>query len=580
MTLTLRVPLSATLMLLVPAVLVLSSQASGAEGRTQNRLRNGSFERGLEGWSGHRSRLSLTRNGVDDNRAVRVSLQRPHASVEIFQQPRPVPSTQAGTVYSATAWARSAAVGERLCLRVQEWSAQQRLLDTSSRCIGLKREWQRFVPVNHVAVRSGSQLGVSLFRRGGSSGKSFEADRIVLTSWERPVLEEEVDDMLVENRGRSAPHGPKKPPPPTTTSETTTQVTTTQSTTTSATTTSATTTAPGTTTPAPAPPPPSTSRAGVGTQFHCTWGYYTDAERVTVLDRLAEAGVEWVRVDIGWSAIVGQGPYMISQWHVDLADRCVDLARARGLKVLGMLHMTPGWANGGQGATTPPTNVNDYAWAARWVAEHFRGRVAAWEVWNEPNLSDFWQGTVGQYVELLRAAYPAIKAGDPGALVLFAGVAHNDAPYIQAAYAAGAKGSFDVLATHPYQSPGDLPPETPDDGSIYRLSHLPAVRQVMRQNGDDAKPVWFTELGWSAHDNWPGIADWQRGVTLEQQGDYLVRAVRYTEANFSYVPVIILYRERAWAGDSDVHQQGYGILNGDLSARPAYTALKGFLRGR
>ena len=51
---------------------------------------------------------------------------------------------------------------------------------------------------------------------------------------------------------------------------------------------------------------------------------------------------------------------------------------------------------------------------------HFAGQVAAYEIWNEPNVSAFWSPTpsTAAYVNLLKAAYPAIKAADPSAVVL------------------------------------------------------------------------------------------------------------------------------------------------------------------
>jgi len=90
----------------------------------------------------------------------------------------------------------------------------------------------------------------------------------------------------------------------------------------------------------------------VGVQFHCTWSQYTDATRRAVMAKMAAAGVRSVRVDFAWESIQPR-PGRMSPWHVRLADRCVDIARANGMSVLGTLSATPGWANGGRGATTP-----------------------------------------------------------------------------------------------------------------------------------------------------------------------------------------------------------------------------------
>jgi hypothetical protein len=335
--------------------------------------------------------------------------------------------------------------------------------------------------------------------------------------------------------------------------------------------------------PPPTPPPPQSPIGplpSVGTQFHCTWSFYTDADRRAVLDKLAAAGVRWVRIDVGWSSIEVSSKGERNQWYVGMVDRCVDEARARGLKVLVTLWLTPGWANDNNGDRFPPTSPQDYADFARWAAGHWAGRVAAWEVWNEPDpIQPYWRGTTEEYVALLRAAYPAFKAGDPSSLVVLGAPSSNDHAWISQVYALGGGPGFDVLATHPYQGFADAPPEHAGDGHHWWFSALPAVRQVMVANGDAHKPIWFTEFGWSEHQNWPGVENWQRGVSPEQQADYLVRAVRYTAANYSYVPVMFWYKERSRPGGSDQHLEGYGLLRADLSERPAYSALRVLLTG-
>lgn len=312
----------------------------------------------------------------------------------------------------------------------------------------------------------------------------------------------------------------------------------------------------------------------IGVQFHCTWSHYSDAERRAVVTKLAAAGVKTVRMDIGWRSIQPSRPRRVSAWHVRLADRCVNLARAAGMEVLVTLLWTPSWANRGADRATPPRRAADFARFARWTARHFRGRVSAYEVWNEPDGARFWKGGAARYVRLLRAAYPAIKAGDRDAKVVFAGTTHNNTRWISAAYRAGAKGAFDVMATHPYQGVGDEPPEVVGDAkSWWLLTHVAAVHELMVRRGDGGKPIWFTEFGWSVHDNDPGTPPYRRGVTAETQATYLVRAIVLMRARFPYVERAVWYKDAAIAGE-DTHEAGYGLLRADLSPRPAYAALK------
>jgi hypothetical protein len=314
----------------------------------------------------------------------------------------------------------------------------------------------------------------------------------------------------------------------------------------------------------------------VGVNFHAVWDYRSDAERFALLDKLAAAGLSWVRVDLCWCQFQSHAPGTINGSYVEQVDRIVDAARQRRLRVLAILWGTPPWANGGGDLNVPPKNAREYGDVAEWVARHYRGRVTAWEVWNEPNLSVFWTGTVEQYVRVLRAAYPRFKRGDPGARVVFAGLSYNDDGWLQRAYVAGAHGHFDVMATHPYQGRGDAPPEAAGDGKRWWLTHVPAVHKVMRAHGDGRKEIWFTEFGWSSFDHTVTAAHGRRGVSEPVQADYLLRTIDLVRRRYSYVTHMFWYNERNTA-TGNAWEDNLGLLKRDLTEKPVYRALRAFL---
>ena len=118
--------------------------------------------------------------------------------------------------------------------------------------------------------------------------------------------------------------------------------------------------------------------------------------------------------------------------------------------------------------------------------------IHAWQVWNEPNIPNFWRSGVDAraYVALLRAAAAAIRSADPGAEVVAAGLPNSKLgvpflDYLEAMYRAGARGLFDTLALHPYSR---------DVAGLLRLAER--ARALMNRRHDRSR-LWITELGWS-----------------------------------------------------------------------------------
>jgi hypothetical protein len=328
--------------------------------------------------------------------------------------------------------------------------------------------------------------------------------------------------------------------------------------------------------PAPVPAPSTGTATGVpvGANFHGMWSVYSDAQRATILDGLKAAGVDSVRLDVSWAMLQPTGPATYDAWGTSFVDRVIAMANARGIKPLVMLWMTPGWANGNAGDRALPTNPADYARVAQWSAARWNGKVVGWEVWNEPNSQSFMVGADPvAYTRLLKAAYPAFKAGSPTTPVITGGVEYNDTNWLTRMYAAGAKGSFDAIATHPYMGMADADPGLRDDGTMWTFTHAAAVHQLMVANGDGAKKLWFTEYGWSTHATAAGSPNWNRGVTEATQSAYVVKAATIVDSTMPYVARMYLYSERD-TSTGNLQYDSYGIYRTDFSAKPVLTGIR------
>lgn len=312
----------------------------------------------------------------------------------------------------------------------------------------------------------------------------------------------------------------------------------------------------------------------LGVQFHATWSHYTRRERNAVLDRIEASGARWVRVDVGWAMLQPEPGRFDRQWAVPKVDGVIRDLRRRGLKVVVMFWLTPAWATAETDPVlapyTSPDDPQDYADALGWAVRRWGHVVDAWEIWNEPNLEEFYVGTDPRtYADLLCRSAEAVRRRDRDARVVLGGLMYNDDRWLERAYRAGIGGCFDVMAVHAYQAPADAPPSASDDGEVWNLTHLDAVRETMLANGDRL-PVWVTEFGWSVHENDVDTESWRRGVDERQQAAYARRALVLMGREYRYVRAAFWYKDAVDDTSTDEHQEGYAMLDEDLRPRRVF----------
>ena len=336
--------------------------------------------------------------------------------------------------------------------------------------------------------------------------------------------------------------------------------------------------------PIPNPAPPV-----VGAQFHGTWEmYWNDMTPNSMftrhLDVLAAQGVQMIRTDVGWSSAqpTNVAPDA-NQWYHKRLAMVIDAVRARGMQIFLTVHQSPAWSrpNTGSEPKQYPTDPNAIKPWLTFMAQTFGSKLAAIEVWNEPNLIDFTQiadatQRAARYVPLLTAAYAAIKAGRPSLPVILAGPSQTDDGFIRDCYAAGAGGYFDILGVHPYQGNQTKPPESTDITGKARMTNMPAIINLMAVNGDAAKPIWWTEFGFSVHSNdgIPSNQVWLFGLPDDQTAaSYLVRSYYLAWQQWPQVKLAVTYCSYKTPSDSYGHQYGYRIMEADGTVKPQLAAL-------
>ncbi|HEX8086127.1 MAG TPA: cellulase family glycosylhydrolase [Solirubrobacteraceae bacterium] len=215
---------------------------------------------------------------------------------------------------------------------------------------------------------------------------------------------------------------------------------------------------------------------------------------------MAQSGVGTVRVAFYWRSMQPS-----RDEPIDFAetDRVVAAATRSGMSVMPTVVRAPSWATGGddrEGAV-PEDPATYAAFVAELVRRYGPGGsfwstypgaarpVGTWQVWNEPDIGRYWRGSPWPetYVRLLRAASPAIKAVDPRAQVVMAGLTNKSWLDLQSLYEAGARGFFDAAAIHPFSR---------RPSNVMKITRL--ARSVLDAEGGDRVPLVISEISWSS----------------------------------------------------------------------------------
>jgi hypothetical protein len=211
--------------------------------------------------------------------------------------------------------------------------------------------------------------------------------------------------------------------------------------------------------------------------------------------RLWDNGTAWSQIELA------KGEF---KW--DNLDGIIETSESRGLTdILYVMGTTPDWAatnpkklNAGDypqpGAAEAPANIADWSEWVTAVVTRYKGRISSYQIWNEANLANFFNGTPAQMAELTKVAYDIIKAIDPEAQVVSASPSTRLVKsfdrffpaYLQEL--AALDWPVDVIAIHTY-------PDATGDPSVRAALVLKAI-DLLKASGAPTLPLWDTELNY------------------------------------------------------------------------------------
>jgi hypothetical protein len=279
-----------------------------------------------------------------------------------------------------------------------------------------------------------------------------------------------------------------------------------------------------------------------------------------------------IRVEIPWSALEPRRQGELDPTALAYTDYLVNRASAAGIKVLALAMGTPCWASSAPASLLascragvesradawPPREPNAFGSFVAFLAARYGAKLAAIEVWNEPDQAneDYLAGPdkAHHYAAILRAAYPAIKRADPAMTVLGGSLVGSNGAFLRALYAAGIKGYYDGLSVHFYN---------------LVLASLRYTHEVQLQNGDST-PLWLNEFGWSSC--WPRQRVQQEQACVTEQTQAINLRNTYRElARTPWVASDIMY------GLQGTRREDFGIVSETGAHKPSFAALRSVL---
>ncbi|MHB8974357.1 MAG: hypothetical protein ACYC3X_12895 [Pirellulaceae bacterium] len=219
----------------------------------------------------------------------------------------------------------------------------------------------------------------------------------------------------------------------------------------------------------------------------------------SLADLLQLLGFRWVRERLNWGEIERQR----GQFDWGRYDRTATILQQRGINVYQIFHHVPAWSRADKDVQAAPDDLRDVYAFARGLATQFRGRVQAWEAWNEPDIKLFFTHPASECAALQKAAYLGFRAVDPDLRVLGPSMAYGAGTFSENLLANGTGQYLDIWNYHIYADP-----------SAYAARRR-GFRDQLARHGIGV-PDWITEAG----------------DPLEGPEGVLARAARFHQARF------------------------------------------------
>jgi polysaccharide biosynthesis protein PslG len=203
-----------------------------------------------------------------------------------------------------------------------------------------------------------------------------------------------------------------------------------------------------------------------------------------------QVGAKYLRCAFTWNAIEKQkGKFDWRFW-----DMLVEEAERAHIQLIPYVAYTPEWAaeQSDEFWKRPPRNPQLYAEVMYQIAHRYRGRIHSWEIWNEPDIAEYWMGSVDGFAELVRQAAAAIRKADPSASLVLAGMSKGPSPMFEELITKHhIEQVVDVVAMHGY------PESWLEEREETVLQQWPVRMNALINDDGLRRDLWLNELGYA-----------------------------------------------------------------------------------
>lgn len=225
---------------------------------------------------------------------------------------------------------------------------------------------------------------------------------------------------------------------------------------------------------------------------------------IPLLDRLQEGGIRWVRFDLAWWSIVEYAPggynFNPGDWQTDAALAAMKARNIEPIVILCYGHPSYDGQTGPSSAAGRKA-FGDYAVAA---AQRYKDSITYWEIWNEPNLEQFWGTTPNaeNYARLVNEVAPRIRAADPSSRIIGGATSLIDNTYLESCFQVGMLDSVDIITIHPYRQSA---PESIN-------AEVQTLRDLIASHTTRKIDIWSGEWGYNSY--WSNVTELGQGKLL------------------------------------------------------------------